>query len=442
MSRITTEVLIIVLLVLANGLFAMAEIAVVSARKARLKNLANQGDKRAEAALELANSPNRFLSTVQIGITLVGIFAGAFGGATVAQELADYLGTIDFLAPYSTALGLGIVVVAITYLSLVIGELVPKRLALHSPERIASLVARPMSVLSRLAAPVVHLLSLSTEAVLRLLGVQPSAEAPVTEEEIQVLVEQGTEAGMIEEAERDMVASIFRLGDRRVEALMTPRTEITWIDINDPPEMIQEVIEDSNHSRFPVCDDSLDNVLGVVLVKDLLSRSMTGEPLDLRAIMKRPPFIPESMPALKVLEVFRQSGMHMALLIDEYGGIAGLVTLVDILEAIVGDIPTPEELVEPPVVQREDGSWLIDGLLPIDEFKELFHIRNLPDEDNYQTLGGFMVLHIGRIPAPSDHFEWHGLRFEVVDMDGNRVDKVLVASENPPSPQSNHANNH
>lgn len=423
----TTEILIILLLILVNGLLAMAEIAIVSARKTRLRQLANEGDKSARAALELADSPNRFLSTVQVGITLVGIFAGAFGGATLAQYLAMSLRTIPGLAPYSTALSLGIVVAAITYLSLVIGELVPKRLALHSPERIASLIARPMRILSTLAAPIVYLLSVSTEAVLAILGIESSAGAPVTEEEIQVLVEQGAEAGMIEEAERDMVASIFRLGDRRVEALMTPRTEITWIDINDPPDVIRGTIEASNHSRLPVCDDSLDNVLGIVLVKDLLSQSMAGETLDLRAVMKRPLYVPETMPALKVLELFKQTGMHMALLIDEYGGIDGLVTVVDILEAIVGDIPTPEELVAPPIVQRDDGSWLIDGLLPIDEFKELFQIRHLPDEDSYQTLGGFIVLHIGRIPAPSDHFEWDGLRFEVVDMDGNRVDKVLVA---------------
>jgi putative hemolysin len=436
MGQATTEILIIVLLVVINGVFAMAEIAIVSARKTRLRQLASQGDKRARAALKLADEPNRFLSTVQVGITLVGIFAGAYGGATLAQYLAGYFSTIPFLAPYSSALGLGIVVAGITYLSLVIGELVPKRLALHDPERIASLVAGPMSTLSRLAAPVVYLLSVSTEAVLRLLGIQPSVEAPVTEEEIRVLVEQGTEAGMIEEAERDMVASIFRLGDRRVEALMTPRTEIAWIDINDPPDVIHETIEESDHSRFPVCDDSLDNVLGIVLVKDLLSISMAGEPLDLGAVMRRPLYVPESLPALKVLELFKQTGMHMALLIDEYGGIDGLVTVVDILEAIVGDIPTPEELVQPPVVQRDDGSWLIDGLLPIDEFKELFQIRNLPDEDNYQTLGGFMVLHIGRIPKPSDYFEWRGLRFEVVDMDGNRVDKVLVASAQPAPPET------
>ena len=427
MSQAITEILIIILLVVINGVFAMAEIAVVSARKTRLRQLASQGDKRARAALDLADEPNRFLSTVQVGITLVGIFAGAYGGATLAQYLASYFRTIPFLAPYSSALGLGIVVAGITYLSLVIGELVPKRIALHSPERIASLLAGPMSTMSRLAAPLVYLLSVSTEAMLRLLSIQPSVEVPVTEEEIRVLVEQGTEAGMIEEAERDMVASIFRLGDRRVEALMTPRTEIAWIDINDPPDIVRETIEESDHSRFPVCDDSLDNVLGIVLVKDLLSVRMAGEPLDLGAVMRRPLYVPESMPALKVLELFKQTGMHMALLIDEYGGIDGLVTVVDILEAIVGDIPTPEELVAPPVVQRDDGSWLIDGLLPIDEFKELFNIRNLPDEDNYQTLGGFIVLHIGRIPTPSDHFEWNRLRFEVVDMDGNRVDKVLVA---------------
>jgi putative hemolysin len=233
-----------------------------------------------------------------------------------------------------------------------------------------------------------------------------------------------------------MVESVFRLGDRRVETLMTPRTEITWLDIQDPPEGIHQTLIESTHSRFPVCEGSIDNVLGVVLVKELLSRCLTGEPLDLYASLDRPLFVPESMHALKVLELFKQTGMHMALLIDEYGGIEGLVTLDDILEAIVGDIPTADELLAPPIVRREDGSWLIDGLLPVDEFKALFDIEALPEEDGYQTLGGFVVTQIGRIPMVSDHFEWDKLRFEVVDMDGNRIDKVLVASTEPRSPYS------
>jgi putative hemolysin len=427
MTQISFEVLFIVLLVILNGVFAMSEIAIVSVRKARLQQLINQGDKRARVALDLAQSPNRFLSTVQIGITLVGIFAGAYGGATLSQHIATYLNDIPALARYSSALSLGIVVLGTTYLSLVIGELVPKRLALQNAEQVARAIAGPMHTLSRLASPFVYLLSASTEGVLRLLGVQSSEEAPVTEEEIKVLVEQGTQAGLIAEAERDMVESIFRLGDRRVEALMTPRTEIAWLEVDAPPEVIRQTIMEHDHSRFPVCESTLDKVLGVILVKDLLSLSLAGQPLDLRTAMQRPLFVPASMHVLKILELFKKTGMQMALLIDEYGGIEGLVTLNDILEAIVGDIPTAEELEEPPVVQREDGSWLIDGMLSIDDFKEIFDIRELPEEEMYLTLGGFFVTQIGRLPITSDYFEWENLRFEVVDMDGNRVDKVLVS---------------
>jgi putative hemolysin len=428
MPSVSFEILVVILLIIINGIFAMSEIAVVSARKTRLQQWAEEGNAKAHAALELANNPNQFLATIQIGITLIGILAGAFGGATIAKELAVILDNIPWLAPYSHPLSLAFVVLGITYLSLVVGELVPKRLALNNPEGVATAIATPMRLLSRIAYPAVHLLGLSTEFLLRMLGVKPSTEPPVTEEEIRALIEQGTQAGMFEEAEQEMVERVFRLGDRRVSAVMTPRTEIVWLDRGATPAEIRHTITTSAHSRFLVADGSLDNVLGVVHAKDLLARIIDEQVVDLTSTLQQPLYVPESMRALKVLELFKQSGTHIALVIDEYGGIQGIVTPSDILEAIVGDLPEAGEQLEPLAVQREDGSWLLDGMLPVDEFKDLFDIAELPGEDQgiYQTLAGFVIMQLGRIPAVADYFEWEGLRIEVVDMDGNRVDKVLV----------------
>lgn len=428
MPSVMLEVSVVVLLILLNGIFAMSEIAVVSARKTRLRQWAEEGNAKARAALELANNPNQFLATIQIGITLVGILAGAFGGATIAKELTVILNDISWLAPYSHPLSLALVVGVIAYLSLIVGELVPKRLALNNPERLAMAIAAPMQVLSRVAYPAVHLLGLSTELLLRALGMRPSTEPLVTEEEIRALIEQGTQAGMFEEAEQEMVERVFRLGDRRVSAVMTPRTEIVWLDREASGLEIRRTITESAHSRFLVADGSLDNVLGVVHAKDLLAHILGEQVVNLEATLQQPLYVPESMRALKVLELFKQSGTHIALVIDEYGGIQGLVTPNDILEAIVGDLPEAGEQVEPLAVQREDGSWLVDGMLPVDEFKDLFDLGELPGEDQgiYQTLAGFVVMQLGRIPAATDYFVWEGLKIEVVDMDGNRVDKVLV----------------
>lgn len=428
MATITLEVLIILLLVIVNGMFAMAEIAVVSARKTRLQQRANEGDTRARAALQLADKPNRFLSTVQIGITLVGVLAGAFGGATLAEKLDAWLSQIPLLAPYGEALGVGIVVLGITYLSLVIGELVPKRLALTRPESIASAVAAPMQTLSVLTYPLVRLLSLSTDGVLRILRVQQSTEPPVTEEEISLLIDKGIQAGVFEEAELEMVDGVFRLGDRRVRTLMTPRSEIIWLDLQDAAEEIQRQLEQAVHSRFPVGEGSLDNILGVVYTKDLLSRSLTGQKMELRAALRQPLFVPENARALSLLESFKRSGKHIALVIDEYGGIDGLVTANDVLEAIVGDLPSIFEATEPRIIQRGDGSWLVDGMLPIDEFEELLDVRALAHEAKvaYETVGGFVMAHLGHIPSAGEVFKWEGVEVEVMDMDGRRVDKVLV----------------
>ena len=409
----------------------MSELAIVSARKVRLQQLANQGDIKARIALELANAPNQFLASVQIGITLLAILSGAFAESTIARRLIPLLNLVPWLAPYSDALSSVIAILIITYLTLIIGELVPKRLALNYPERIASVVAIPMRMLANIASPVVYLLSASTDLVVRMMGIKPSTEPQVTEEEIRVLIEQGTEAGTFEEAEQDMVERVFRLGDRPVNALMTPRPDIVWLDLEDTAEENRKKMLDSCHSRFPVCQGGLDNVLGIMHVTDLLARSLSGQQLDLTVSLRQPVFVPESTRGLKILEVFKQTGIHLALVVDEYGVIQGLVTLNDIMVEIVGDVPSAGELEEPQAVQREDGSWLLDGMLPVDEFFEIFEIDEIPTDHrgSYQTLGGFVITHLGKIPSAADNFDWEHLRFEVMDMDGNRVDKVLVTPQ-------------
>ncbi|MGC8879130.1 MAG: hemolysin family protein [Anaerolineae bacterium] len=424
MTSLSLEILVILLLLIGNGFFAMSEMALVSARKSRLQHWANQGDGRAQQALELTDTPNRFLSTVQIGITLVGVLAGAFSGATIAERIAAQLERVVWLAPYSRALSMGITVVCITYLTLVLGELVPKRLALHAPERIACAVAALMRTLSLATAPVVHLLSISTDAMLRLLGVRGLVETPITPEEIGVLLRQATQAGVFRELEQDMVEGVLRLNNRRVSLLAIPRTEIEWLDHDATTEEIRAHIAASPYDQYPVCEGSLDNVIGVVRARDLLSRCLAGEPLELRALAHPPLFIPETMLASKALELLRKSPVHMAFVMDEYGGLQGLVTIHNVVEEIVGDIV----MTRPQATRRKDGSWLVDGMLPIQDFKDLFQLKRLPGEerDTYQTVGGFVMTYLGRIPAPADQFTWGGFRFEVMDMDGRRVDKILV----------------
>jgi putative hemolysin len=423
----------ILLLVVLNGLLALAEFALVSARKARLQQLADQGDENAATALDMARQPGEFLSTVQIGITLVGVLAGAFGGATISQALAERLSQVAFLAPVSDGLALGLVVLTITLLSLVLGELTPKRLALSNPERYTLALARPMRMLSRVMRPVVRLLNGLTELVLRLLRVSSAVDASVTEDEIRVLIDQATEAGIFQEAEQDMLSGVLRLGDRRVGNLITPRTEIEWLDLEDPSqENLQKVLR-SGHSRFPVGCGSLDDIRGVAQARTILAARLdvahiSGE-VDLKALLQPPVFVPENMPALRALELFRSTRSSLLLVIDEFGGLQGLVTPTDLLESVVGELPLPGQISDQEVVQREDGSLLIDGMYPIDEFLDLLDIDSLPEYDKglYQSLGGFVMNYLGRIPAPGDHFEWKDFRFEVVDMDGLRVDKILVA---------------
>lgn len=424
------EILIIVLLIFANGIFAMSEMAVITARKSRLEDWVKRGNMRAKIALELAQAPNQLLSSVQIGITLIGIFTGAFAGRDVAQWMAEYIEPLPYLGAYHTQVGLGLVVVIITYFSLVVGELVPKRLAMRHPESISTVVAVPLRCFARLSAPMVFLLSVSTELLCRLFGRAPSQEPPVTEEEIKHLVKQGAQAGVFDEEAEDLVQAVLRLGDKTARSLMTPRTQISWLDLENDLDQVCAKIAESGHSRFPVAAGGLDQVVGVVQAKDLLTHTLAGKAIDLPTLMQQPLFVPRTISALEVLESFKNTNKHIALVVDEYGGIEGLLTHHDILEAIAGNIPIGEKAADPKAVRRHDGSWLLDGMLSVDEFKELFHLEAIPGEkrDAYQTLGGFVFTQMGRVPIVAEAFEWRGLRFEIVDMDGKRIDKILATS--------------
>ncbi len=423
-----TEILIIFVLLLANGVFAMAEIAVVSSRKARLQALAGEGSANAKVALALAQQPTKFLSTVQIGITLVGILAGAFGGATLSEKLAVWLAQFPALESSSQALGIVIVVGAITYFSLIIGELAPKRIALTNPEGRAILLARPMAFLSRLASPVVWFLTVSTNVLLKLFGLGKDVEMPPSEEEIGHLIDQGTTAGVFHTAERAMVEGVLRLDELPVTEIMTRRTKIVWLNIADTDEVNWRKIVASGHSHFPVYEGTRDHVIGMVSVKSLWANAALGVANELKNHLVKPLFAPSSIMAVQLLETFKKTGKHLALITDEFGSIQGIVSLIDVMEAIVGELPEPGDRRLPDAVQREDGSWLVDGAMSIDAFRTRFETGPLPHEDRevFETLGGFMVDRFGHIPAVSEHFTWNGWRFEIVDMERHRVDKVLV----------------
>jgi putative hemolysin len=402
--------------------------AIVSARKARLQQLANEGDTKALAALALAQSPDTFLSTVQIGITLVGILTGIFGGAIIAEKLGAAFNLIPLIAPHGDIYATAFVVVIITICTLIFGELVPKRLALAHSESLARIVAAPMNMLSRIAKPMVWFLSNATTLVLRLLRVPVSTEPSVTEEEVKILIEQGTEAGTFHQTEKDMIDRVFRLADRSVSVLMTPRPAIVWLNLDDSPDSIRLTIAQNTYSFFPVSRGTLDDVVGIARSKNVLSQVMTDSTFDLTTLLVPPLFVLETTPALKVLERFKQSGTHLALVVDEYGSVAGLVTFDDILESIFADVPDADNEEYKPIIEREDGSLLIDGMLPIDEFADALRLPRLHGDElhGYQTVGGFVMQRLGTLPIEGRHFEWNGLRIEVVDMDGRRVDKVLV----------------
>jgi len=429
------ETVIILLLVLVNGLFSMSETAIVSARRARLQQMVDEGDGRAQTALALANNPNRFLATVQIGITLIGILTGVFGGATLASGLATTLSYVPVLAPYSAAIAGLIVVVVLTYLTLIVGELVPKRLALNGAERVASSVAGPMTFLSRLTWPLVRFLGISTDFVLRLLRVKPSDEPLVTAEEIMVMVEQGADAGLFERSEQDLIERVLALDERRVDSFMTPRNKIVALDITASIDDVRSKLLDSRHSRFPVVDGDLDTVLGIVRAKDILTQSLADQPFDLQSLLRPALFLPEVISALETLERFKQESTHVALILDEFGGIQGMITHNDVLEAIVGYDPSQEAPAEPQVMHRADGSWLVDGLTAIEDFEDALDLDTLPEDAGrrYQTVGGLVMSLAAGVPSTGQSFTWRGLRFEVVDMDGRRVDKVMVTDQNAAS---------
>jgi len=433
MSQVALEITVIFLLLIANGVFAMAEIAVVSSKKARLRRLADQGNGKARVALELAESPNRFLSTVQIGITLVGIFAGAFGGATLAAKLAGPIAQVSFFASYADKIAFGIVVAVITYFSLVMGELVPKRFGLSNPEGIAMMVARPMNWLSKFAGPVVSFLSVSTEALLRLLGFKPEMEVAVSEEEVRVMMQEGVRAGAFNKVESHIVHSALELDQLPVREIMTPRPKVIWLNQDDPHEQIWHKIVVSNHSHFPVYEGNRDHTVGVVSVKAIYANLAAGVGVKLKDLMVPPLVVPESQMVLQLVESFRQSGKHIALVADEFGSIAGLVTMNDVMEAIVGEFPSQGERAKPVVKKRDDGSWLIDAMIDLDAVEKALPGFRFDGgaHSEYQTLAGFVVKTLGHVPKEGETFEAQGYIFEVLDMDRHRVDKVLVMQVKP-----------
>ncbi|MCT0208055.1 hemolysin family protein [Synechococcus sp. CS-1332] len=429
---------LIVLLILINGIFSGSELAMMSARRLRLEHQAEAGDPKAEVALKLIRSPNDFLSTVQIGITLIGILSGALGGSRLAESLRPLLEAVPPLRPWAEPLALGIVVTLITFLSLVLGELVPKRIALSDPERFACLVAPPMRTLSRWMAPLAHLLGSSTDRLLSLMGIGENGEPEITEDEIRTLLRRGTESGLFDVAEHAMVERVFRLADRPVKAIMTPRTEICWLDLSESSQSHLDLVIRANHSLYPVARDSLDACVGVVRGRTFLAAQLTDGPREIESFLHTPLYVGESTRALKLIEQFRTSGVHIALVTDEFGGIEGLVTLNDMMEAIVGDLSSARDKEDPMIIVRQDGSWLLDGALDIADFKDLVMKASLPEEisGGYQTLGGFVMHFLEHIPQAGEGFDWEDLRIEVVDMDGNRVDKLLVNRIEAPSDKS------
>jgi putative hemolysin len=425
---IALEVIIILILIVLNGVFAMSELALVSARRARLLVLERKGVAGAALASALADDPQRFLPTVQVGITLVGILAGVFGGARIGSHLADWLKRFPLLQPFAESLSLAIVVVMITYLTMVIGELVPKQLALRRPEMIAVRVARPLAALARVTGPVVWLLGQSSGLIMRVFGLHQSGKTTVTEEELRALVAEGAQAGVFETEERDMIERVLRLADKPVRAIMTPRTDLAWIDRTDPPKEIVATLKSAPHSRFIVCDGAVDNVVGVVQAKDILDRILSGGELSVAAALRQPLVMPDTVTALDALERLKADPLGLALVMDEYGSFEGVVTAADVLEAIVGD---PADTVPPEGAGGEsnDGVLVMDGMIPADELKIRLGLPDLPAEGSYHTLGGLLLALLRRVPRVGDRIVFAGWRFEVVGMDGRRVEKVRATKE-------------
>lgn len=422
------EIVFLFGLVMLNGIFAMSEIALVTARKARLVKLAAEGDRGAAVALKLGEDPTRFLSTIQIGITSIGILSGIVGEAVLAAPLSLWLQGHGVAKITANLLATGIVVVGVTYIAIVVGELVPKRIGQIRPEPIARLVARPMLLLALITRPFVVLLSVSTHALLRLLGVCQNEQSGVTEEEIKAMLDEGSESGVIEQQQHEMMRNVFRLDDRQLGSLMVPRTEVVFLDIRLQQEENLRRVLDSEHSRFPVCDGGLDAVLGVIHAKQALACAVRGEAQDYEATMLPGVFVPETLTGMELLEQFRANTMQMVFVIDEYGDLEGIVTLQDVLEALTGEF-VPQNAEDAWAVQREDGSWLLDGSIAIPEMKDRLLLKSVPEEEKgrYNTVSGMVLLLLGRMPTTGDYVDWQGWRFEVVDMDGKRIDKILAA---------------
>ena len=421
-----TELVIVLLLIVLNGFFAMSELAIVSARRVRLQMLADEGDRKAALAIRLAEEPTRFLSTVQVGITMVGVLTGAYGGAALSRPVAHWLSAVPGIGTYAESFAVAIVVILITYLSLIIGELVPKRMAMNHAEGIARVVARPMSLLSKIGAPIVWLLQRSTELALKLLGIKQQEQQVVSQQEVRSLIAEGTEAGVFDRDEKDMLEAVIRVSDLPARALMTPRPEVFWLDTSDSIEAIRHELEASGRSRFLVCEGDLDKFLGIVEAKDLLGNCLKGEALNLRDHLKSPPVIHEATRVLKALETIRQSGIHVAVVVNEYGGVEGVVSATDILAAIGGGLPEEDELESPDIVRREDGSWFIDGRTAIHEVERALGRDDLSGHGDYTTLAGFLLWQLEHLPEVAETVKWNDLVLEVADMDEHRIDKVLV----------------
>lgn len=427
------EIIVIFLLIVLNGLFAMSEIALVSSKKIRLEDMAKKGSSGAKVALKLLSEPERFLSTVQIGITLTGIIAGAYGGLALSKDLRPHVENLGVLQKFSDDISLVIIISAITYLSLIIGELVPKTIAFNNPEAITVRLSPLMWVLSFIAKPLVWFLSFSTKIFLKLFRIKHTDKPPVTEEELKLMIEQGSKYGVLELKESEMMKGIFRFGDRRAYSVMTNRQDIVWIDINDDIETIRKIIYSNSLSKYPVCNENLDNFIGIFLVKDFLKKYATEEKFDLRDIITQPLILPDNILATKVLEKFRETKTYVSIIVDEYGSVEGLITLHDLIENIFGELPDQSANWQSAIFKREDGSYLIDGSTQIDELKEKFELE-FEGEEHYTSLGGFFMYSVNKIPQLGDKFVVGNYRFEVVDMDGKRVDKVLVQRVNKASP--------
>ena len=435
-----TEIIVIFFLLLLNAFFAMSELAIVSASRPLLRQKAKQGNTRAATALGLAEDSGNFLSTVQVGITLVGILAGTYGGASITEKLGPVLDTYGFIAPYGHALAGAIVVALITYFSVIIGELIPKQLALRNAEAIAMIVAVPMSLLSKVTAPVVYLFEMSARLLMRLLGIKGTEGDEVTEAEVHAVLAEGAESGVFEKSEHEMLRRIISLGDRSVKSIMTHRTEMVAIDINDSYEEVVAAVQGAGHSRYPVVDGDNDNVVGAVRAKNVLRASLTPKTFQMKNYVEEIPSVPEMTTCLKAFEIFKSSNIHMAVIVDEYGSTEGIITSADLLEAIIGILPSNYDDVEDIAIrERDDGSWLIDGRTPVHEMQLTFGLDQLTTDDGYETIAGFLVQSLRKNPVEGDKFEAFGYLFEVIDMDGRRIDKILMSRIGSSQPDSDAA---